>query len=311
MLLAEVVRSGMVEGGHYGHAVIVAADGSVVRAWGDPSTVVYPRSSNKPVQATAMVRAGLDLPTAQLALAGASHSAEQMHLEGVRAVLAGAGLDTEALQTPADFPLDPVERDAWVAAGRSAAPIAMNCSGKHAAMLATCVGQGWSLTDYLDLEHPLQQAIVSELGAASGEPVAHIGIDGCGAPVLALSLAGLARSVSSLVQAAPGDPGRRVADAMRAHPEMVGGSRREVTALMRAVPGLLAKDGADGVYVGALADGRAFAVKVLDGGERGRTVAMAAVLSAMGCAAEVAPWLSIDVLGHGEPVGQVRSPLEA
>ena len=299
----------MVEGWHSGHAVIVDRDGTIARAWGHPGAVIYPRSSNKPMQAAAMVRAGLDLPDRLLALSGASHSGEAMHLSGVDDILALAGSNVAQLQTPPDFPLDPVERDAWIRDGRGQIPAAMNCSGKHAAMIMVCTQQGWDTQSYRDPDHPLQQAIRAEVESATGEPVAHIGVDGCGAPVMAVTLAGLARGLSALVQQEPGQPGRRVADAMRSHPERVGGSRREVTMLMTAVPGLLAKDGADGVYAGALGDGRAFALKVLDGSERARTVAMAAVLTTMGFGEAVAQWSSIDVLGHGKPVGRIRSPL--
>lgn len=309
VLLAEVVRSGMVEGGHYGHAVVVDPDGAVVRSWGDPAAIIYPRSSNKPVQAAAMVRAGVDLPARLLALSGSSHSGEVIHLDGVAEILALADFDDTVLQTPVDYPLDPVERDAWLADRRAPSSMAMNCSGKHSTMLSACAVNGWSVDSYRSPEHPVQRAIAIELAEAAGEPIAHVGIDGCGAPVLALSLAGLARSASSLVQAAPGEPGRLVADAMRGHPDMVGGTRREVTALMGAIPGLLAKDGADGVYVGALADGRAFALKILDGSERARTVAMAAVLESMGFGEAVHGWRVLPVLGHGEPVGELRCPL--
>lgn len=298
----------MVEGCHYGHAVFIDPDGNIVQAWGDPLTIMYPRSSNKPVQATSMVRSGLELPANLMALAAASHSGESMHLEGAKEILAHVGLTPEALQTPPDFPLDPVERDVWIRDGRAASPIGMNCSGKHAAMLATCVVNEWDIATYRDVDHPLQVAIRDELMARADEPIAHLGVDGCGAPVMAISLTGLARSLSSLVQSPVDDPGRQVVDAMRSHPQMVGGSRREVTALMAAVPGLVAKDGAEGVYVGALADGSAFAVKIVDGSERARTVAMAEILGAMGRGEEVESWRTLPVLGHGRPVGEIRFP---
>src|SRR6478735_2486506 len=143
VVIAERVRSGFVEGHHHG-----SVDGPIL-----------PRSSNNPIQAAAMVRLGLDLPPDLLALACASHSGEQLHVDGVRRILALAGLSEAALQTPVDFPLDDVERDAVLRAGGQPSSIQMNCSGKHAAMLATCVVNGWDLETYLDVEHPLQQAI--------------------------------------------------------------------------------------------------------------------------------------------------------
>ena len=308
--MADVVRNGFVEGTHAGHAVIVNASGEVERAWGDPDVVIFPRSSNKPAQAAAMVHAGLDLPPELLALSTASHSGEAVHLDGVAQILASVGLDETALQTPVDLPLDQVERDSWIRESRGPARIAMNCSGKHASMLATCQVQGWSINEYLAPEHPLQRAISAHLANLAGESIAHVGVDGCGAPVLALSLAGLARSLSASVQSSAGSPERRVVTAMRANPELVGGSRRDVTAFMRDVPGLVAKDGAEGVYVVAFEDGRSGALKVCDGSDRARIVACAALLVAMGVdEALVSGHRELPLLGGGRPVGRVRSPI--
>lgn len=309
-LLAELVRSGLVEGQHFGHAVIVDPAGGIDASWGDPQAVIFPRSANKPVQAAAMVLAGLQLAPRLLALAASSHSGEPDHLDGVRQILAGAGLVEGNLRTPPDYPLDPVERDAWVRANRNPVPVAMNCSGKHAAMLATCVVRDWSLPDYRSPEHPLQRAIAARLSALAGEPVQATGVDGCGAPVLALTVAGLARSLSAMAVAEQGSAEFEVAAAMRAHPRMVGGSRREVSALMDAVPGLLIKDGAEGVFAAALPDGQALAIKVLDGSERARLVVLADLLERMGVPGEpLAGYRQVPVYGGGEVVGSVRSAL--
>ena len=309
-MLATYLRSGFEEGQHVGHAVVVGPDGAVQRAWGDPDHVIFPRSSNKPAQAAAMVRHGLDLPEHLLALSASSHSGERFHLAGVRAILDQVGLDESALRTPADYPLDPRERDAWVADGRREAPVAMNCSGKHAAMLATCVINGWPLDDYRAADHPLQQSIRWQVEALAGEQVEHIGVDGCGAPVLSLTLAGLARSLGRSVQEGADAPAGRIARAMCAFPDFVGGTNRDVTAFMRAVPGLVAKDGAEGVYVAALPDGTAVAIKSEDGSERARQVALARILVLLGAdAGALEPLLSVPVLGGGRPVGEVASPL--
>ena len=309
-MLATYLRSGFEEGQHVGHAVVVGPDGAVQRAWGDPDHVIFPRSSNKPAQAAAMVRHGLDLPEHLLALSASSHSGERFHLAGVRAILDQAGLEESALRTPADYPLDPRERDAWVADGRREAPVAMNCSGKHAAMLATCVINDWPLDDYRVADHPLQQSIRWQVEALAGEQVEHIGVDGCGAPVLSLTLAGLARSLGRSVQEDADAPAGRIARAMRAFPDFVGGTNRDVTAFMRAVPGLVAKDGAEGVYVAALPDGTAVAIKSEDGSERARQVALARILVLLGAdAGALEPLLAIPVLGGGRPVGEVASPL--
>lgn len=269
------------------------------------------RSSAKPMQATAMVRAGLDLPDILLALAASSHSGEVRHLAAVRRLLASVDLPVEALRTPEDFPLEPRARDAWIQSGRRPTSLAMNCSGKHAAMLATCVRNGWSTDGYLQLSHPLQKAIQREVERMTSDSIDHVGIDGCGAPVHVMTLTGLARSLSMAVLAETGSPERQVVDAMRAHPEMVGGDHRDVTAFMRAVPGLVAKDGAEGVYVAALPDGRAVAMKLEDGSSRGRQVALARILIGLGADPEPLSELSrIAMMGGGVPVGWVESGLE-
>ncbi|WP_256105685.1 asparaginase [Streptomyces sp. ODS05-4] len=307
-VLAEVVRSGFTEGHHRGALVLLAPDGSVQRAVGDPAAPVYPRSSNKPMQAAALLRAGLELSGERLALAAASHSGETFHLELVRTMLAEHGLTEEDLQTPPDLPLDPVEAEAYLAAGHRRARLTMNCSGKHTAMLAACALNGWDPTSYLDPAHPLQRLVHDEVEAASGEPVASVGTDGCGAPLMAISLLGLARAFRSYVLAEPGTPQRRVADAMRAHPEYVAGTRRPDTWLMRAVPGALSKMGAEAVQAVALPDGRALAFKIDDGAGRALGPVLARALELLGVHDPVLARLAeAPLLGGGRPVGEVRA----
>jgi L-asparaginase II len=312
--LVEVVRGDLVESLHRGSLVVVDSDGSVLRAVGHVDVPIYPRSANKPMQAAALVRAGAPLEGPRLALAAASHSGEARHVEAVRALLADAGLDESALGCPPDYPLGEAARVAWIRARRDPAPVAMNCSGKHAAMLATCVARGWSVPGYLGVDHPLQRACRVEIEDRAREKVAAVAVDGCGAPVFALTLTGLARAVSSCVQAEPGSAPRRVADAMRSWPELVAGTGRDVTELMAGVPGLLAKDGADGVFVAALPDGRAVALKVDDGADRARPPAVVAALRWLGvgeddeaAAAVLQRWAAAPVLGGGRPVGEVRA----
>jgi L-asparaginase II len=272
--------------------------------------VIFPRSSNKPAQAIGMVECGLDVPVPLLALSAGSHSGERMHLDAVRELLALGGLDTDSLQTPPDLPLDAQERDAWIRDGQLAQPLAMNCSGKHAGMLVTCVVNGWPTATYREPDHPLQQHIRATLERLAGESVAHVGVDGCGAPVMSLTVTGLARTLSVARQAEEGSPAARVVAAMTAHPELVGGSRRDVTTLMRAVPGLVAKDGAEGVYVVALADGTAVAVKVEDGSERARQVVLVAILMRLGVDPRaVAQLATVPLLGGGRVVGEVAAGL--
>ncbi len=307
-VLAEVVRSGFVEGHHRGALVVLDADGGVELALGDVTVPVFPRSSNKPMQAEAVLRAGAALEGPLLALAAASHSGETFHLSGVRRILAGAGLDASALRTPPDLPLDREAAEAWLAAGGTREPLLMNCSGKHAAMLAACARNGWPLESYLDPGHPLQLLVADVIREASGEPVAHIGVDGCGAPLMALSLTGLARAFRGYVLAEPGTPRRAVADAMRAHPEYVAGTRRPDTWLMRAVPGALSKVGAEAVQAVALPDGRAVAFKIDDGGARALGPVLARALGRLGVPDEALRRVAeAPLLGGGRPVGEVRA----
>jgi L-asparaginase II len=305
-VVAHVTRGGVVESAHRGSIAVTAPDGSLLRSWGSADDPVFPRSSNKPIQAVAMLRAGLVLPPQHLALACASHSAEPFHLDAVRDMLAAVGLTEADLQNTPDLPYDADERDVWIAAGRTARPLAQNCSGKHAAMLATCRLNGWDLTTYRDPEHPLQRLMADTLADLAGEPVAAMAVDGCGAPVMAVSLTGLARAFGRIAAGAPGTPEAQVTAAMRAHPEFVGGTRRDVTALIRGTDGLIGKDGAEAVHAVGLADGRGVALKIADGAQRARPVVLAAVLRSMGV--ESAAYDRLDdapVLGHGHPVGAV------
>jgi L-asparaginase II len=305
--VAQVVRSGFVESVHHGSVVVLAPDGSRQLSVGDVTGPVFPRSSNKPLQALGMVRSGLALDGELLALACSSHSGEAFHRDGVRRVLDGAGLDESALQNTPALPFDDVEKQAWLAAGNGASSLVQNCSGKHAAMLATCVAAGWDTASYRDPQHPLQRAIAATLAELAGESIAAVGVDGCGAPVMAISLTGLARAFAALATALPGTAESRVAEAMRAHPEWVGGTRRTVTALMRGVPGLIAKDGAEAVYAAALPNGVSVAVKVADGSDRAAPVVLAEALRAVGVVADVLQDVGRPaVLGHGEPVGAIE-----
>ncbi|MCH1865985.1 asparaginase [Nocardioides sp. CFH 31398] len=314
VIVAEIVRSGFVEGHHRGSVVALDASGAVDWSVGDVSSPVLPRSCNKPVQALGMLRCGLDLPPDLLALASASHSGEPMHVDGVRRILAGAGLDESALQTPPDWPIDDVARDEVIRAGGAKAPVLMNCSGKHAAMLATSVLNGWDTGTYRDADHPLQVAIAEMFADLTGEPVSTTAVDGCGAPLLSTSLVGLARAFRSLAVAEPGTPEHRVAEAIRSHPEMVSGSRRDEATLLRAVPGAIGKAGAESCHAMALPDGRAFALKVDDGAPRARPVVLVAALVRSGLDAEAGvdgPALratgEAPLLGGGAPVGAIRA----
>ncbi|MCX4878713.1 asparaginase [Streptomyces sp. NBC_00847] len=305
--VAHLIRGGVVEGIHYGSVVVLGPDGHVQLQLGDIEAAFYPRSALKPVQAVAMVRAGLPLDGELLSLTAASHSGEERHLAGTRKILELAGLTEEHLRNVTDMPFDQAVRDEWIRAGRSPSRIAQNCSGKHAAMLYTCKLNGWSLDDYLDPGHPLQQAIAEIVEDLTGQRIAQVTVDGCGAPLFSVSLHGLARAAARITTAPAGTPEARVADAMREHAEMASGSGRDVAALMRAVPGLLAKDGFEGVQVAALPDGRAVAVKIADGANRARVPVAAAALARAGVdPALLTAFEGEALLGGGSEVGRVR-----
>ncbi|MFE0454416.1 asparaginase [Streptomyces sp. NPDC058914] len=305
--VAHLFRGGVTEGVHYGSVVVLGTAGRIDFQLGDVEAAFYPRSALKPLQAVAMVRAGLPLDGELLSLAAASHSGEERHLAGTRRILELAGVTEDDLRNVPDLPYDRVVRDAWVREGRRPSRLAQNCSGKHAAMLYTCRLNGWSLDGYLDPGHPLQQAIAEIVEDLTGQRIARVTVDGCGAPLFSVSLHGLARAAARITAAAPGTPEARVADAMRDHAEMASGSGRDVAALMRAVPGLLAKDGFEGVQVAALPDGRAVAVKIADGADRARVPVAAAALARAGVdPALLAEFAGEPLLGGGAPVGCVR-----
>ena len=310
-VVAEVVRSGLVESRHHGSVIALDREGTRVLSLGDVDGPIYPRSSVKPLQALGMLRAGWRPDDdRQIALACASHNGEPEHVDVVRRILAAAGLDESALDNTPDLPLDRDAAHALIRSGGGADRLHQNCSGKHAAMLATCVATGWPTSSYRSPEHPLQLALRGTVEDMAGETVATVAVDGCGAPLFALSLTGLARAFARLATASGGDVAAQVAAAMRTHPFLVGGSGHDVTALMTAVPGLIAKDGAEGVYAAAMPDGRAVALKIDDGSGRARAPVLVAALERLGVTVEGLERLAAPpVLGHGEPVGAVRATL--
>jgi len=302
-VLAEYIRDGVVESEHRGFLAALNADGSTLKTLGDVETKIFPRSTVKCAQASAMVRSGLDLEPRLLALAQSSHSGAQMHLDGAREILASVGLAESALQCALDRPLGDAERRAW--GENPPTQIAMNCSGKHAAMLATCVKNGWPIETYLDANHPLQLAIKEELENLAGEKITLTSTDGCGAPLFLLSLIGLARAVRAITIST--DPvHQRVMNAARAFPEMVGGVGRHNTEMMQQVPGLFMKDGAEAVNVCSLADGRTFVFKVSDGSLRAFRTIVHACLKDFGIDTALTPE---KVMGGPSVIGTIRATI--
>ena len=299
--LAEITRSGVVESVHTGHLVILNSDGSVHLTKGDPTQLTYPRSTIKSIQTSAMIRSGLKLEPRLLALVSASHSGAAMHQKGALEILASVGLGEKDLQNAKDKPLGEIERRAW--GNQEPTRLAMNCSGKHAGMLATCVAAGWPTANYLDPAHPLQVAIKNELENLAGEEVSLTSADGCGAPLFLISLNSLARAMRAITIST--DPiHQSVVQACRDFPEMVAGEKRLTTRLMREVSGLFMKEGAEGVEVATLADGRTIVFKISDGSIRPFETLMVAALAEFGINVEDK---TERIYGGSEASGSIRA----
>jgi len=300
-VLAEYVRDGVVESQHFGHLIALDASGAPALIKGDPNELIYPRSAIKSIQGSAMVRHGFDSSLRNLALICASHSGSKAHQEGALEILRGAELDESALQCVVDRPLGIQERKDW--GDKAPTRLAMNCSGKHAGMLATCVINGWSIENYLDPEHPLQQAIKNELETLANEKVAKISTDGCGAPLFLMTMKGFARAFYNLATSL--DPvHKKIISACLNHPEMVAGIGRGDTELMKQVPGLFMKVGAEGVQAAFMPNGRTVVFKVSDGSERAHQVILQNAFARLGVNFEVT---HPEVLGGGKQIGEIRA----
>lgn len=305
-ILVEVIRGELVESVHRGSALVLGADGRTVAAVGDPDAVTLPRSAVKPIQALGMVRAGLVVDQTALAIATGSHSGEPGHVAVVRTTLEGAGLSLDDLRCPPALPMNDAARDAVLVTGGGPQRAYMNCSGKHAAMLLTCLANGWPLASYLDVGHPLQVHLRAVLEEYAAEALERVTVDGCGAPLFGVTLRGLARAFLRLV--AESGPARTIADAMRAHPFLVAGTGREDTELMTGIPELVTKAGAEGVHVAVLPGGGSVVVKIDDGNERARMPVIVAGLRLLGLHGEVLDRLAAGpVLGGGKQVGTVQA----
>lgn len=300
-VLVEVVRNEMVESVHAGHLLVLDASGKTILQLGDVDALIYPRSAVKSIQASAMLRAGAKLNDQQIALACASHAGSSQHLSVALSTLQSVGLDETALRNTPDKPLDLKERTAW--GDKAPTSLAANCSGKHAAMLATCVANGWDLTSYKNPNHPLQLAIKAEFERLSGEQITKVGVDGCGAALFAISLKALANAIHNLMIS--NDPVHKsVVNACRSNPVLVSGVGRLPTLLMEKVPGLFVKDGAEGVMVIATAKGEVVVWKMSDGSQRGAGALAVANLLHLGITVDIE---REKVMGDGQVVGEVQA----
>jgi L-asparaginase II len=315
--LAVVERSGFVESRHAGSAVVMNGDGEVLRTLGDATALVFPRSAMKPFQAVAVMASGVALRGTDAAVATASHSGTTRHVDLVKGLLARAGIDESALGCPASWPEDQAARDALVRLGVGRAAVYMTCSGKHAAMLVACVQNDWPLEGYLNPAHPLQKRILDVVERFTGERPAASGIDGCGAPVHALTLTGLARGIARIATSRSNSPfaiyreAGFLAEAVRDNGWVVAGPGQADTVLIERL-GLFSKFGAEGIMVVSAPDGTTVALKTLDGSLRvGPIVALSLLVDAGAIDAAavdaVRAELHLDVLAAGHPVGEIRA----
>jgi L-asparaginase II len=256
-ILVAARRGGTLESVHRVHAVAVR-DGEVVASAGEPGLVTFFRSSAKPLQALQLVRVRPDLDDRLITIACASHRAEPAQIEAVRDLLAAGGVTEDDLEV-------------GLQEGRPPEPIYHNCSGKHAGMLGVCRARDWPTAGYRLPDHPLQQAILTEITDAAGQAPA-TGVDHCSVVTFALPLERMADVFSRLGER---EGAARILSAMRAHPELVGGESSLDTQVMRAHPGWLAKGGAEGLLCGISADGAGFALKTEDGAFRALGPALA------------------------------------
>ena len=313
--LAVLERSGLIESRHSGAAAVTDRTGAVVRTLGDANALIFPRSALKPLQALAALRAGAALRDAQLALATASHVGTPAHIDVVRSILFEAGLDESALQTPAYWPVDVASHDALAAKGDQTRPLYMTCSGKHAAFLSACVARGWDTASYLDPAHPLQQAILALVEEYTSETVSVSGVDGCGAPVHAVTLTGMARAISHLVRGfdgsgAPDEHAEALVRGVLANGWGVQGDGYADSVVIDEL-GLFTKWGAEGYTLMAAPTGESVVLKILDGNIRaGHLVALHLLSQAgvidIGQAERVGDLTTPSVTGGGRVVGAMR-----
>jgi L-asparaginase II len=298
-ILATVTRSGIAESLHLGHLIVLNADGSTYLSKGSPELPIFPRSAVKSLQASAMLKAGLIISDEELAIICASHSGSQSHIDLVIKMLEKRDIPISALKNAVDKPLGEKEKIAW--GDKGASQLAQNCSGKHAGMLITCQQNGWDMATYLDMNHPLQIAIKNEIELLASEKVFASTFDGCGAPLFAISLIGLAKSISNLVKSNEAVH-KQIVTACTTYPELVAGQGRLTTRMMKAVSGLFMKEGAEGIEVCALADGRVIAIKIIDGSWRPVAPIIMEIFKRWGV---VMPDESVKIYGGASVIGEV------
>ena len=299
--VAVLERAGLVESRHRGIAALVGPDGKVIDHLGVAKRLIYPRSSVKPLQVVAMRRAGLDLVGEELAICAGSHQGTGRHIALVDGILAGIGLDESALKCPPAWPGNPSARAE--ASGESKA--AFNCSGKHAGFIAASKAAGWDVGTYLEANHPLQKLVEEVLVEFSGEPILHSTVDGCGAPLHTITVEGLARAIGKFTANEP-----EIVNAMLASPWAVGDAKSPDAIIMEH--GMVAKLGAEGVFVIGLKSGHGVAVKIADGSLRAAPLVALRLLNRNGLLddatfASLHAKLTVKSMGGDQSLGELRA----
>jgi L-asparaginase II len=299
--VAVLERDGIVESRHRGIAALTGPDGKLIDHLGVAKRLIYPRSAVKPIQVVAMRRAGLDLVGQELAICAGSHHGTARHIALVDSILAGVGLDESALQCPPAWPGNAAARAA--ATGESKA--AFNCSGKHAGFIAASKVAGWDTETYLDANHPIQALVSEVLVEFSGEPILHSTVDGCGAPLHTITVEGLARAIGKFSATEA-----EIVDAMLANPWAVGDEKSPDAIIMRHE--MVAKLGAEGVFVVGLKSGHGVAVKIADGSLRAAPLVALRLLNRNGLLddatyLELHSAITVKSMGGAAVMGELRA----
>lgn len=299
--VAVLERAGLIESRHRGIAALTGPDGKLIDHLGVSKRLIYPRSAVKPLQVVAMRRSGLDLVGQELAICAGSHQGTGRHIALVNGILAGVGLDENALQCPPAWPGNPTAR----AAAETESKGAFNCSGKHAGFLAATKAAGWDVSNYLAAEHPMQKLVEAVLVEFSGEPILHSTVDGCGAPLHTITVEGLSRAIGKFTFDEP-----EIANSMLENPWAVGDDKSPDSVIMEH--GMVAKLGAEGVFVIGLKSGHGVAVKIADGSLRAAPLVALRLLQRNGLIedalyAELCAKLTVKSMGGNQALGELRA----
>jgi L-asparaginase II len=299
--VAVLERDGLVESRHRGIAALVGPDGKLIDHLGVAKRLIYPRSAVKPLQVVAMRRAGLDLIGEELAICAGSHHGTGRHIALVDGILAGVGLDENALQCPLAWPGNQAAR----AEASAESKAAFNCSGKHAGFIAASKAAGWDPASYLEPTHQMQELVEEVLVEFSAEQILHSTVDGCGAPLHTITVEGLARAIGKFAATEP-----EIVNAMLANPWAVGDEKSPDAIIMKHE--MIAKLGAEGVFVIGLKSGHGVAVKIADGSLRAAPLVALKLLNRNGLLDdatfnELHAALTVKSMGGAQSLGDLRA----